>query len=145
MYCYLNKRSRVFSLLINFNLLVNNNVEVNLMYDNIGINKEKRLNYMKKRIRIPKITNRNYYIYSYDYDNNCCEDNDFEDAYKDYYENEYDYENDEYKENYPCDAFCEDYEETCRCTMNTVKKLALVSAGVLVCVSAISLLLSKRR
>ena len=113
------------------------------MYDNIGINKEKRLNHMKKRIRIPKIANRNYYLDSYD--NNCCEDNDYEDAYKNYYSDEYDYENDEFKDNYPCDAFCEDYEETCKCTINTVKKVALISAVVLVGVSAISLLLGKRR
>ena len=115
------------------------------MYDYIGVNKEKRLNYIKKRTRIPKITNRNYYIYSYDYDNECCEDNDYEEAYKNYYENEYDYDNDEYKESYPCDAFAEDYEETCQCTIDSVKKLVLISAGVLVGVSAISLLLSRRR
>ncbi|MBM6862108.1 hypothetical protein H9X78_16990, partial [Clostridium saudiense] len=66
------------------------------MYDNIGINREKRLNHMKKRIRIPKITNKNYYIYSYDYDNNCCKENDYEKTYKNYYENEYNYENDEF-------------------------------------------------
>lgn len=115
------------------------------MYDNIGINKEKRINYMKRRIRIPKMTNRNYYIYSYDYDNECCDNNEYEEAYKDYYENDYDYNNDEYNDNYPCDAFCEDYENTCSYTMDSVKKVTLISVGVLVGVSAIALLISKRK
>ena len=114
------------------------------MYDNIGINKEKRLNDIKKRIRIPKITNRNYYIYSYDYDNNYLK-NDYEDVYKDYYENDYDYENDEYKENYPCDAFDEDFEETYDDTVDMLKKVGVISLGVVAGITAVSLLIRKKR
>lgn len=115
------------------------------MYDNIGINKQKRLNDMKRRMRIPKITNRNYYIYSYSYDDDKCTDNDYEYAYKDYYENEYDYDNDEYKENYPCDAFCEDLEDTYFDTIGSIKKVAAISLGVIAGVTAVYFLLSRKR
>lgn len=130
------------------------------MYDNIGINKQRRINNIKRSVRIPKITNRNYYLYNYD-------DDEYELAYKNYYENEYDYDKDEYKDSYvcndccdccddecvlddcdcdchgneDCDEFCEEYSET----MDFIKKTALISAGVLIGATAITVLLSKRR